>query len=192
MPNKHSATIWYELLTTDSEAATDFYSKILDWGVDRTVSAPQGYQQFTAAGQPIAGVLTASAGTEKVVPIPCWLGYLRVENVDECVEAVRAAGGAVRIPAQDVPGVGRIATLADPQAAVFCVISPNIDRESHSYRPNAHGHGHAGWNELWSNQPGSALAFYVNQFGWQEGQGVDIGAMGTYQLFLQGGQLMGV
>lgn len=39
MPNQHGEFIWYELLTTDSEAALAFYSAILGW-------------QATDSGQP--------------------------------------------------------------------------------------------------------------------------------------------
>ncbi len=31
MTNAHGTFIWYELLTTDPDAATDFYSKVVGW-----------------------------------------------------------------------------------------------------------------------------------------------------------------
>src|SRR3546814_15653764 len=54
---------------------------------------------------------------------PGWMGYLEVADVDAAVAAIEADGGAVHMPATDLP-VGRIAMVSDPQGAVFYVMEP--------------------------------------------------------------------
>src|SRR3546814_10341844 len=54
---------------------------------------------------------------------PAWMGYLEVADVDAAVAAIEADGGAVHMPATDLP-VGRIAMVSDPQGAVFYVMDP--------------------------------------------------------------------
>jgi predicted enzyme related to lactoylglutathione lyase len=50
---------------------------------------------------------------------PHWNVYFNVESVDDTVAKATALGGTVVAPAFDVPGVGRMAVLADPQGAMF-------------------------------------------------------------------------
>ena len=51
-----------------------------------------------------------------------WLPYFEVADTDAAVEKTREGGGTVRMPATDLPDVGRIAKLADPYGARFAVI----------------------------------------------------------------------
>jgi len=51
--------------------------------------------------------------------------YFAVADADAIVTKVQENGGAVLMPASDVPDVGRIAWLADPAQAVFAVLKPN-------------------------------------------------------------------
>jgi predicted enzyme related to lactoylglutathione lyase len=46
-----------------------------------------------------------------------------VADCDAVVAKATEHGGAVTAPAQDVPGVGRFASLADPSEAAFSVIT---------------------------------------------------------------------
>jgi uncharacterized protein len=46
-----------------------------------------------------------------------------VADVGMWLAAPTDNGGSVTVPAMDIPEVGRIATLADPAGATFCVIT---------------------------------------------------------------------
>jgi uncharacterized protein len=48
--------------------------------------------------------------------------YFEVTDTDETVAKAQELGGSIRLPATDVPGVGRVAKLADPYGARFAVI----------------------------------------------------------------------
>jgi predicted enzyme related to lactoylglutathione lyase len=49
--------------------------------------------------------------------------YITVDNADASAEKCTALGGKVLVPPMDVPTVGRMAVLQDPQGAVFSVMT---------------------------------------------------------------------
>jgi hypothetical protein len=53
---------------------------------------------------------------------PHWLPYFQVDDTDIIVARAKELGGNVVVPAMDIPNVGRMATLADPQGAAFAVV----------------------------------------------------------------------
>ena len=54
---------------------------------------------------------------------PAWGCYITVDNVDETMAKCTALGGKTLVPPMDVPTVGRMAVLQDPQGAVFSVMT---------------------------------------------------------------------
>ncbi len=109
--------VWHELYVPDLEKAIDFYSKTLDFG---STSMPMGemgdYHMLTRNGQPVCGAMSTNQMQMQGVP-PHWAVYLSVDDVDARLEKVKANGGAVVVPPMDVPTVGRMALIADPQGA---------------------------------------------------------------------------
>src|SRR3546814_19857225 len=69
------------------------------------------------------GVLALNADMLAGGARPAWMGYLEVADVDKAVAAIEADGGAVHLPATDLP-VGRIAMVSDPQGAVVYLLDP--------------------------------------------------------------------
>nr|WP_283250937.1 VOC family protein [Rhabdothermincola salaria] len=53
-----------------------------------------------------------------------WMVYFHVDDVAGTVERARTSGAQVHMEAMTIPGVGTMATLADPQGAVFSVMTP--------------------------------------------------------------------
>jgi predicted enzyme related to lactoylglutathione lyase len=51
-----------------------------------------------------------------------WLPYFAVDDCDGATEKARSLGGHGIVPAMDIPNVGRMSVLADPQGATFAVI----------------------------------------------------------------------
>jgi predicted enzyme related to lactoylglutathione lyase len=97
---------------------------------------------------------------------------------------VRQAGGAVHREPEDIPGVGRFAVVADPQGAVLMLFKDSSGEAMPAVVPGTPGH--VGWHELYADDWPAALAFYADLFGWSRGTAVDMGPMGTYQLFACG------
>ena len=55
---------------------------------------------------------------------PHWQPYVAVEDVDATTAKAKELGGSVLAEPMDVPTVGRIAVLRDPQGATFGIIKP--------------------------------------------------------------------
>jgi predicted enzyme related to lactoylglutathione lyase len=117
---------------------------------------------------------------------PCWTGYVAVPDTDACVKKVVAAGGKLHRPAADIPGVGRFALVTDPHGAAFFLFTPMGENPNPPPAPGTPGH--IGWHELYTDDLESAFKFYSKLFGWTKSTAVDMGPMGTYQLFAINGE----
>jgi uncharacterized protein len=189
MANHHGDFIWYELLTTDPDAATAFYGSVIGWEANRAGQTEMDYRQFSIGGTFVGGMMALPPGAADMGMRPGWLGYLGVDDVDAAVAAITAADGTVRLPAHDIPGVGRIAMLADPQGVVFYVMRGSMEGRSTSF--SASELGHCSWNELATGNLPAALTFYTTQFGWAKGNAMNMGDMGDYQFITQRGETIG-
>lgn len=55
---------------------------------------------------------------------PRWMSYLAVDDVDSAIAKVTGLGGSVLSEAFDIPNVGRMAVIQDPQGAVISLMTP--------------------------------------------------------------------
>jgi predicted enzyme related to lactoylglutathione lyase len=109
---------WTELMTTDPKKAVDFYGEL--FGYTGTPFGEDGtYTVLTRGEAQIAGVMQAQEGWRSA-----WGIYFNVADVDEIARKTKAAGGQAYLEPQDMPEVGRVAVLADPQGAAFGVVKP--------------------------------------------------------------------
>ncbi|GCD90066.1 VOC family protein [Nocardioides sp. LS1] len=113
--NEPGTPIWNELVSPDLETATKFYADVL--GVEwQAQDMPGGsYTTLVSGGRPVGGAMLPPM---EGIP-PHWNVYFNVTSVDETVAQAESLGGQVVAPAFDVPGVGRMAVLSDPQGAMF-------------------------------------------------------------------------
>lgn len=188
MPNTHGSFIWYELLTTDADAAAAFYGEVIGWD-----AAPAGvpgvdYRLFSMGGQDVAGHMNIPGEGAEMGMRPGWHGFIGVDDVDAAVAAIDAEGGAVMMPAMDIEGVGRMALVTDPQHVPFYVMRGESDEPSGSFGQKV---GHCCWNELSAADQASALSFYTRQFGWEQGDSMPMGEMGDYVFLNHGGEMIG-
>ncbi|MFC4785747.1 VOC family protein [Nocardioides sp. MAHUQ-72] len=113
--NEPGTPVWHELMTPDVERATRFYSDVLGVGWETMPADGSDYSCLVVEGRQVAG---AMAPPRPGIP-PCWSVYFDVESVDDAVAWAQHLGATVLAPAFDLPGVGRMAVLADPQGATF-------------------------------------------------------------------------
>ena len=191
MSKRHGTPIWYELLSQDPQAARRFYGAVVGWNIDESPppDMTMDYRMVAAADGLVGGVFTLSAEMRQNGAQPCWLMYIGVDDVDASVAAIGASGGSVMVPAFDIPDVGRMAMLTDPQGAAFYVMRGTSDDESTACNPDLPGHG--AWHELHATDGPKATAFYMAQFGWTLSTAMDMGPMGVYQLFNLGERNLG-
>jgi predicted enzyme related to lactoylglutathione lyase len=176
--------IWYELLTSDVEAAHAFYGSVVGWTPMPHAAVP-GYFLFAAGGTTIGGLMAMPR--EAGITRPVWLGYVHVADVDATVTAAQGDGAQLCVPPTSIPGVGRFAMLLDPQGAAVYAMAP----EQGSSESFADKVGHCQWNELVTTDAVAAVDFYVKHFGWQKGDAMSMGPLGLYQFLVGGGQRFG-
>ena len=189
MVKLHGRFVWYELHTTDVEAAASFYTKVVGWGTrDASLPGRAAYSVFTAGAASVSGLMTLSEDARQRGATPCWIGYVGVNDVDGATERTKELGGAVQFPPIDIPNVSRFAVIADPQTAMLALVkwlNPDQEQPAEMGKP-----GRVGWHELLADDWEKALAFYGALFDWRKAN-ADAGPMGTYQLFSIGGQTIG-
>jgi predicted enzyme related to lactoylglutathione lyase len=109
------------------------------------------------------------------------------------VASIEQAGGKA-LMTHDIPGIGRIAMVTDPQGAPFYVMKPippadKPEGKSDVFSPDAQQR--VGWNELSTSDAVAALDFYTSQFGWEKGDAMPMGDKGDYRFINHHGQMLG-
>ena len=193
MTNHHGDFIWYELITPDADGARDFYQKVVGWEIEAAPRGPIDYRMISSANGAVAGLMPLTPEMQTGGARAAWLGYVSVDDVDAMARSITDGGGAVHMAPWDIPGVGRIAFVADPQGALFYVMKPTPpanapDATSLSFSYDMPRPGHCAWNELASADPTAALHFYGQRFGWVKDGEMDMGPLGTYQFLRHAGR----
>lgn len=194
MPSPPGDFIWYELITPDADGAKAFYEAVLDWQVGSASAEYNGYREIRSGDGHAGGMLPLTDDMASHGASPMWLGYIGVDDVDAAVAAVEKGGGKALMPAFDIPGIGRIAMVADPQGAAIYVMKPippagQEDATSDVFSPDRLGR--CSWNELSTSDPEAALEFYTTLFGWGKGDSMPMGEAGDYRFINHHGQMIG-
>ena len=102
----------------DQAKAKAFYQDVLGWSINDMPMQDGSSYSAAVVGE------TAIGGFS---PMPedhgSWTIYFTVADVDASVAKAEAKGATVIQPAMAMPGVGRMATLTDPQGARFALIT---------------------------------------------------------------------
>ncbi len=196
MSNRHGDFIWYELMTTDTAAARAFYQAVVGWHIEAQPSGDMDYRMIASAGGPVAGLLPIDEAMAANGAGPAWLGYVLVDDVDAMTGLIRDGGGAIHREPHSIPGVGRMAFVADPQGAMLYIMKPtppsgDPDAASNSFSYDRPRDGHIAWNELATGDPEGALAFYDRSLGWVKDGEMPMGSMGPYHFIRAGGAAHG-
>lgn len=179
MSDSHGRFCWYELLTTDTAAAKQFYGSVVGWSMQDAGVPGMDYTLLNSGKSQIGGVMELpKEARDKGVP-PGWVGYVFADDLDATATKLQQLGGKVHRPATDIPDVGRFAAVSDPQGASF-----NLFHSSQPGEPSPPNTiGHVGWHELHSSDWLKGFDFYHALFNWQKSTAVDMRPMGIYQLF---------
>jgi predicted enzyme related to lactoylglutathione lyase len=176
---------WADLSTTDPAAAKTFYSSLFGWEIeDMPIPGGGTYSMARMKGR-YTGALSEQMEQERAQGVPPhWNVYVSVDDVDTFAKRAEAAGGSIMMPAFDVLDSGRMAVLADPTGAVFCLWQP----QEHAGYGLINEPGAMDWNELVSPDPEKARAFYTELFDWKA-ETMNMGPeAGDYTVFSVGEQ----
>jgi predicted enzyme related to lactoylglutathione lyase len=194
-PQEQGDFIWYELMTSDPAGAKAFYDAVVGWNIEAESSFPNGYRMIGRGdGKNAGGILPIDEEMKQHGARPTWLGYVSVADVDKTIAAVELAGGKKYMCPIDIPNVGRVAMIADPQGAPFYVMKPippagDPSAKSDVFSPSEQQR--VGWNELSTTDPVNARSFYGEQFGWDSSEFMDMGEMGEYRFLDHHGTRIG-
>jgi predicted enzyme related to lactoylglutathione lyase len=149
-----------ELVTPDLAAAKAFYGGLFGWTFKDTALGPNArYSQAYLDDQPVAGLveLKLNPGVQRQ---PSWISFMSTPNVDSTAAAALNNGAKELLAPRLVAGRGKEAVFADPQGAVFGMItSQSGDPQDDLAAP-----GEWIWSALVAADPDRDAAFYQTLF----------------------------
>jgi predicted enzyme related to lactoylglutathione lyase len=121
-PPKTGDFSWNELISSNTAASGEFYSKLFGWQIIpfENPGAPSGmppYLIFKTDTKPM-GVGGMMQAMHPSIPTH-WTPYVVVENADTSLAKALELGAKVCVPVMAIPNVGRIACIMDPQGAII-------------------------------------------------------------------------
>ena len=116
--NEPGAPIWNELTSPDVPAAVTFYADVLGVSWEEMDMGEMIYRTMNVGGRQVAGAMPPMA---EAIP-PHWNVYFNTASVDDTIARAVELGGKVLFEPFDVPNVGRMAFLADPQGGMFALM----------------------------------------------------------------------
>jgi len=122
----HGAFSWSELMTSDPQAATEFYGGLFGWTVQAMDMGSGPYHVVKAGDTSVGGIMGMPPNVPAGTP-PHWGCYVTVDDVDASAKKAPSLGGKVLMPPMDIPTVGRMAVIQDPQGAVISIITYAAD-----------------------------------------------------------------
>ena len=117
--SEDGAFCWADLNTPDVARASEFYTKLFGWKLEKSEKDSSGYLHIKNGDEYIGGIPPAEHRNPNTPPH--WLLYFETKNCDASVEKAKQNGAKVFYGPVSMEGVGRLAIIADPQGAVFSV-----------------------------------------------------------------------
>ncbi|HEY3485432.1 MAG TPA: VOC family protein, partial [Ilumatobacteraceae bacterium] len=153
---------WADTQHADPAAVLPFYETIFGWTFENVMpeGAPGAYYIGRIRGGDVAAI--GAAPPDAAAP-PAWNTYVWVDSADAAADRAREAGGTVVSEPFDVMDAGRMAVLADPEGASFCVWEANRNKGSRIVNE----HGSVNFNNLATRDHRRAESFYGAVFGWR-------------------------
>ena len=181
---------WFELATSDQDAAKTFYQSIFGWAPKDVPMGPaEVYTIFTLEGRDAAACYTLRKDQRDQGVPPHWMIYIAVANVDASAARVALCGGTVIMPPFDVMDAGRMSVIQDPTGAFFCIWQGNKNPGTQIAGVN----GTVGWADLSTPDAARAIKFYSDVFGWKVVAGKDMSPAGPndYAYIVSGETMIG-
>jgi predicted enzyme related to lactoylglutathione lyase len=146
---------WFDLMTTDLEAARTFYGDLFGWQFDIGPEETGYYSVALVDGKAVGGIFTMAVDHP-----PVWTTYLATGDADATADAAVRAGGTIAQPTMDVMDLGRMTIIQDPTGGTFGTwqAAKRIGAEL------ANVTGTVIWNELTTRGYADAKDFYASVF----------------------------
>lgn len=147
---------WFDLISTNSEQTSKFYSEVFGWHVDHFPD--MAYHIFdTHAGSGIPGGTSDVREGQAPIAVP----YIENADIDALLAKAVAAGATVVVPVTEVPEMVTFAHILDPFGNVIGLVKGDgTVRTSEGTNPPVD------WVELSVAEPAKAYGWYRDVFGW--------------------------
>src|SRR3546814_10341271 len=109
MTDMHGRFVWYELITTDTAAAVEFYREVIGWAAQGAGVEGVDYTLLMANGAAVAGLMALHDEVRNAGGRQGWIGYVAVDAVDSRSAEIGKKGGKVNREPDDLPDLGRFA-----------------------------------------------------------------------------------
>ncbi len=119
--------IHFEIPATDFEKLRKFYAGLFGWKIEKYPGSMEYWMIQTVPVDEKGMALRPGVNggiVKKERPEQKPVNYISVENLDESIEKVKALGGKMTSPKQEVPNVGWIASAADPEGNQIALLQP--------------------------------------------------------------------
>jgi predicted enzyme related to lactoylglutathione lyase len=116
----------FEIFASDVERARTFYERVFGWTFEPG-GPPDFYLLVTGPESDPGlkhGALAKRSGPAAPGPIKGFRCTITVRSAKESAAAIEAAGGKLRSPIVDIPGVGKVVEFADTEDNIACVMQP--------------------------------------------------------------------
>jgi predicted enzyme related to lactoylglutathione lyase len=139
-----------------------FYGGLFGWEFEDMMPPGSEGRYFVARlrGGDVAAVGSIPAGAPQIAS---WNTYVWVDSADETASKAVEAGGKALMEPFDVMDSGRMALIADPEGAAFCVWQARQHRGAQIVNEP----GSLNFNGLNTRDVAGAKRFYGSVFGWQ-------------------------
>lgn len=158
----HGTFNWIDLATHDLDKAKAFYSELFGWSSQDNDTDQGVYTMFFKGDLPVAAAYAMQPEQREGGMPSHWMNYISVDALEPVVARIKAAGGQVYMETCEVMEHGRMAAVADPTGAGFCLWQP----KAHIGAGLVNEPGAFCWNELMTTDQGKATDFYREVFGW--------------------------
>jgi predicted enzyme related to lactoylglutathione lyase len=120
--NEPVSLTWNTLITPDTAGATDFLRVVFGLRTETQRIGGDEYLILMRGEDGVAGLMSPPPGMPEGVPA-FWGVAFAVEDADASAALAVERGGSLLQAPFDMPGIGRIATAADPWSASFSVVA---------------------------------------------------------------------
>jgi len=157
--------IWFDLTTSDSQRAKDFYAGLFGWTYTEADRGEHGFYRMVSAGdRGIGGLVTmAELGMPDDDVPPHFMPYMFTNRVDGVTARAVELGATVYAPPRDIPDTVRFSVVGDPTEAPFAPMQPLMGDGPPSGDPPL---GSVLWYEHTSSKPNDIASFYAELFGY--------------------------
>ncbi len=118
------ALTWNELLSTNVDIAQRFYTQLFGWTAEAQQQPNMIYTVFKNGDEMVGGMMPQPADMKGAPSM--WTPYFAVTDVDATFATATRLGAKVLMPATDIPNVGRLGWLQDPQGAAFAILKGSV------------------------------------------------------------------